>query len=457
MLTFNEISNLKLNPLKLTAFLEQNNVGLIKFLLMRFGKIPEEFDKKPLLSLLNNKNSKVRSLAIKNLAKVKDSSLIEEYSHIIKTDKSTEVRREAVSALGRLHDESTIPILMSLLEDRDPEIVMQSIRGLLVFKNVPAIKSKLKSLDTHQNEIIRGVIKKEFYNQNGKKEKNHAKSPNDMKNVVVQGNVLNILKEIPDNSIHLTFTSPPYYNARDYSIYQSYEEYLHFLENVFREVYRITKEGRFFILNTSPIIIPRFSRQHSSKRYPIPYDIHPLLIKMGWEFIDDIVWVKPEASVKNRNGGFLQHRKPLAYKPNARTEQVMVYRKRSDELIDWNIRQYAHSVVNDSRVNGEYLTNNVWEIDPVFDKTHSAVFPKELCDNIIRYYSFVGDLVFDPFAGSGTFGKSALSLNRFFFLTEINEEYIRRIKENLSVDIPLTKNYKKPMFLSADLFKSSIK
>ena len=61
---------------------------------------------------------------------------------------------------------------------------------------------------------------------------------------------------------------------------------------------------------------------------------------MGWEFIDDIVWVKPEASVKNRNAGFLQHRKPLGYKPNAISEMIMVYRKKTDKLIDWNISQY---------------------------------------------------------------------------------------------------------------------
>lgn len=60
---------------------------------------------------------------------------------------------------------------------------------------------------------------------------------------------------------------------------------------------------------------------------------------MGWEFIDDIVWEKPEYSVKNRIGGFQQHRKPLAYKPNSVTEYLMVYRKQTDKLIDWNIHQ----------------------------------------------------------------------------------------------------------------------
>jgi len=218
--------------------------------------------------------------------------------------------------------------LLNLLKDSDPEIVLQSIRGLLIFKNIDAVSTSLKSLYGHPNEIVREVITKEFREKSIQcfELSKHCESPDFMKNVVVHADVREALKYVPDDSIHLTFTSPPYYNARDYSIYESYNDYLHFLEQVFAEVYRVMKEGRFFILNTSPIIIPRMSRQHSSKRYPIPYDIHPLLVKMGWEFIDDIVWVKPEASVKNRNAGFLQHRKPLAYKPNACTECVMVYR-----------------------------------------------------------------------------------------------------------------------------------
>ena len=70
--------------------------------------------------------------------------------------------------------------------------------------------------------------------------------------------------------------------------------------------------------------------------------------------------------------------------------------------------------------------------DPTFDKVHSAVFPIELCNRVIKFYSYVGDLVFDPFAGSGTLGKSAINLERYFFMTEIDEKYINRIKEVLS-------------------------
>jgi DNA modification methylase len=333
---------------------------------------------------------------------------------------------------------------------------MQAIRGLLVFSYKENVKNELKKLLNHPNELIREVINKEIngVQYQSKDRQKHDEFPEFLRNTVVHGDVQEIIKYVPDESVHLTFTSPPYYNARDYSIYQNYDEYLSFLEKVFKEVHRITKEGRFFILNTSPIIIPRISRQHSSNRYPIPYDIHPFLIKMGWEFIDDIVWVKPEASVKNRNAGFLQHRKPLAYKPNAVTEMLMVYRKKTDKLIDWNIRQYSRDKINKSKVLEEYETTNVWRIDPTFDKVHTAVFPLELCNRVIKFYSFVGDLIFDPFAGSGTLGRAALSLNRNFFLTEKEAKYIDRIKEELSKCGNLFNQLEQPKFVNLDQFIS---
>ncbi len=449
------VKEIKGDAVKLYEIIKSNNVGYLIKALDRLGRLNSQFDKKPLLDLLEHENEKVRFLAIKNLAKFEDLSLLETYMDLIKSDESSGVRREAVSAIGRLRNPVTKEILISYLKDSDPEVVLQAIRGLLVFKEDLEIKKRLVKLESHPNEIIQEVIKKEFemnhYNGN---DIDHSKSPNFMKNTVVHGDVRDVLKFVPDESIHLTFTSPPYYNARDYSIYSSYKEYLDFLEEVFKEVHRVTKEGRFFILNTSPIIIPRAGRQYSSRRYPIPYDIHPLLIKMGWEFIDDIIWLKPEASVKNRNAGFLQHRKPLAYKPNPCTESVMVYRKKTDKLIDWNIKQYDFGVVEESKINGDYESSNVWKIDPVFDKTHSAVFPLELCNKVIKFYSFKGDLIFDPFAGSGTLGKAALNLDRHFFLTEKEKIYIERIKENFNQSKIFSQNKFTPKFSSLDNFKN---
>jgi len=378
-----------------------NDTKTLFFTLDKLGRLPENFDGKYFVPLCKHPVEKIRLLAVKNIGKLCDEKYLGELENIAISDESTMVRREAISSIGRMRNKNAIPVLIKRLKDSDPKIVLQAIRGLLVFSSDEKVIIELKKLVDHPNEVIKNVIEKEFFDQsrveyNG----DHCKSPDYLKNVVVNGDVIDILKIVPNESLHLTFTSPPYYNARDYSIYQSYYEYLEFLRDVFKEVHRITKEGRFFILNTSPIIIPRVSRQHSSKRYPIPFDIHPFLIEMGWEFIDDIIWVKPEFSAKDRNSGFRQHRKPLAYKPTAVTEYLMVYRKRTHKLIDWNIRQYDYKTVQESKVFGDIDQINTWNIDPTFDKTHTAVFPMELCLRVLKYYSFKNDLVFDPFTRS---------------------------------------------------------
>lgn len=427
------IDELKNNTQAFLSFLQNQNDGTIVYVLEKLGRLENGHSREPLLHLLNHRNENIRTLSLKNLAKMSDISLLPTFIKYASSDESTEVRRESVSAIGRLRNEKAISALIKFLFDADPKVVMQAIRGLLIFSNKSEVRQELKKILNHPNELIKEVINKEINGLSYKSNnlQRHDEFPAFLKNTVVHGDVQEVLKYVPGESIHLTFTSPPYYNARDYSIYQSYDEYLSFLENVFKEVHRVTKEGRFFVLNTSPIIIPRISRAHASKRYPIPYDIHPLLVKMGWEFIDDIVWVKPETSVKNRNAGFLQHRKPLGYKPNAVTEMLMVYRKKTDKLIDWNIHQYSWDKVKRSKVLDKYETTNVWRIDPTFDKVHSAVFPLELCNRVIRFYSLVDDLIFDPFAGSGTLGRAAINLERNFFLTEKEMKYINRIKEEL--------------------------
>src|SRR5574344_541985 len=141
-----------------------------------------------------------------------------------------------------------------------------------------------------------------------------------------------VRKLTPNECINLTFTSPPYYNAKEYSHYDTYDKYLNVLKDIFTDVYRLTKEGRFLIINTSPVLVARIDRQHQSKRLAIPFDLHKIITDIGFDFIDDIIWVKPECSVKNRNGQFIDRKKPLAYKPNAITEYVMVYRKHTNRL-----------------------------------------------------------------------------------------------------------------------------
>lgn len=457
MLTKEYINELKIkgNGALAKAISEFKDDGSLTFFLEKLGYLPKDFDGNLLTPLLNHESHQVRVGAVKNIGKLEDVRYLQSLSIIARQDPDSMVRREAVSSIGRMRHPQNKAILLEMLNDSDPKIVLQAIRGLLVFKNDKTVEKHLKQLHKHPNEMIQTVIYKEFFAQiSNETGQPHSKTYDFLKNVIVNGNVKDILKLVPDESIHLTFTSPPYYNARDYSIYQSYKDYLEFLAEVFKEVCRVTKEGRFFILNTSPIIIPRVSRQHSSKRYPIPFDIHPYLIAMGWEFIDDIVWLKPESSVKNRNAGFLQHRKPLGYKPNPVTEYLMVYRKKTEKLLDWNIRQYDWNIIKESKVQANYETSNVWKIDPTFSKVHSAVFPIELCNRVIKFYSFKGDLIFDPFGGSGTLGRAAKGLERYFFLTEKDEKYFQEIKKTLDNKTLFTN--KMPQYLTIEQFKRMV-
>ena len=429
------IEVLKNDESEFQRFLAHNTSRNIVYVLTKFGRLDNDRSKNCLLSLLNDGRADLRKLAISNLAKLGDHSLLDTFFATATQDESTTVRREAVSAIGRMRTEKSIDNLTQLLSDDDPKVVMQAVRGLLVFKEKEEVSKRLKQLRHHPNEMIQYIIAKEFFRTPRKSKQKHNEFPLFLKDKIVHGNVLDVLEIVDDESVHLTFTSPPYYNARDYAIYKSYEQYLDFLEEVFQQVHRVTKEGRFFVLNTSPIIIPRVGRSYASRRYPIPYDIHSRLVAMGWEYIDDIIWVKPEASVKNRTAGFLQHRKPLAYKPNCVSEMLMVYRKQSYELIDWNIKQYPQEIIEQSKVQGDYDTSNVWHIDPCFDQVHSAVFPQELCERVIKYYSFVKDLIFDPFAGSGTLGKAANTLQRHFFMTEKKKTYFDLMREHWGGDV----------------------
>lgn len=439
-------------------FYESNigSSGLIN-ILKNMGRLPASFDYEIFVGLTDHENDDVRYWAVKNIGKSKSDRFYNLLINRFKIEESTIVKREIVSSVGRMKSRLAIPFLMGALKNEDPKISSQAIRALLYFKGEPSVDESLLPLINHENEIIRTAIYKEYFSkkESEKSKQPHTESYDYLKNVAVNGDVINILPFVKDESVHLTFTSPPYYNARDYSIYPSYEAYLKFLEKVFSETYRITKEGRFLIVNTSPVIIPRISRAHSSKRYPIPFDLHGILVKMGWEFIDDIIWMKPEYSVKNRVGGFQQHRKPLGYKPNSITEYVMVYRKKTEKLLDWNMRKYSPSVVEESKVKGEFETTNVWQICPKSDKIHPAVFPEELCKKVVEYYSYKGDLVFDPFAGIGTFGKAAEKMGRYFFLTEKDETYFEYMKKS-KLGCPNQTNTE-AKFLSLKEFEESAK
>ncbi len=293
-------------------------------------------------------------------------------------------------------------------------------------------------LETTKKTIIIGRIEKgqALKVPNSKATKNAGFIPTPIPNKIIWGDSVQVLDDFPIDTAQLVFTSPPYFNAKpEYSEFVDYQEYLDFLRKVFIRCHQVLSEGRFCIINVSPVLIKRASRNSSSKRIAIPFDLHKIMDSIGFEFIDDIIWVKPEGAGWNLGRGrrFKADRQPLQYKPVPVTEYILVYRKKTEKLIDWNIRNHHDpSLVERSKILGDYDVTNIWRIHPSTNKKHPASFPEELVRRVIRYYSFIGDLVLDPFAGSGTVGKVALEMNRRFLLIDKEYEYFNLMKDTFS-------------------------
>ncbi len=253
-----------------------------------------------------------------------------------------------------------------------------------------------------------------------------------LRNTLAMGDCEQVLQELPAASVDLVFTSPPYYNARpEYADYITYEEYLLKLRKIIYNIHRVLSEGRFFVMNIAPVLIRRTSRDEASRRIAVPFDVHQIFVQEGYDFVDDIIWEKPEGAgwATSRGRRFAADRNPLQYKTVPVTEYILVYRKHTTKLIDWNIRAHPdQAAVAASKISDDYERTNIWRISPTYDKRHPAIFPVELAERVIKYYSFKNEVVLDPFAGIGTVGKAAAKLDRRFVLIEQDPDYVNIIR-----------------------------
>lgn len=337
-----------------------------------------------------------------------------------------DLKREIVSSIGRQKNDDKIALFIEnnfKSSKNSMDIIYQFYRTCLYRYELPKFYDLANQIEQfYCNEIIKKM--KDFYLYKKSKQKHEVNKIEIKKPTLLIGDCEQSLKEIPENSLQLIFTSPPYYNAKEYSIYHSYQDYLNKMAEVFKRCHYVLENGRFMIINVSPVITKRPGREFESIRYPIHFDYHKILDEIGFEFIDEIIWLKPEYSVPSRNGGYMQTQMPLSYKPNCVTESVMVYRKKAPFLLDKNIKLYPDFKPEFTET---FDTTNCWLISPRSSKHHPAVFPEELCEKILHYYSFPNDIVLDPFAGSGTFGDVASKMGRTPILCEQHSEYIKHL------------------------------
>lgn len=319
-----------------------------------------------------------------------------------------------------------VPLVGKASHDRIGEVVIDAFTSLIVedkSTNPEVLEARLLG----RNGQRKARVKK----QNG------AYVLSSLRNMIAQGDSEDLLQELPAGSVNLIFTSPPYYNARpEYTDYVTYEEYLLKIRKIIQNAHRVLAEGCFFIMNISPVLIRRASRNEASRRIAVPFDVHRLFIQEGYDFVDDIIWEKPEGAgwATGRGRRFAADRNPLQYKPVPVTEYILVYRKHTDKLIDWNIRAHPDKeAVKASKIGNNYERTNIWRIKPAHDPRHPAIFPVELAEKVISYYSFKGDVILDPFAGIGTVGKAAAKLGRRFVLLEQNPKYVSIVREEVKL------------------------
>ncbi len=233
------------------------------------------------------------------------------------------------------------------------------------------------------------------------------------------------MPEIPDESVHLVVTSPPYFNAPfDYKgLYSTYQHYLDMLRSMAQEAYRVLANGRIFVLNIDDMLV-------DGEKFPIVADATRIFLDAGFRYRDRIIWKKPEGylRISRRSGVLLQNPYPMYFYPDNLLESIIIFQKgRFDyKSIPVEIREASKINIKEFQENKWYMT--LWEMVNVLPNSplekDIAAFPEELPYRCIQLFSYVGETVLDPFCGSGTTMKVARQLGRNSIGIEINEALI---------------------------------
>ena len=298
-----------------------------------------------------------------------------------------------------------------------------------------------------------------------------------------QGDCLDILKDIPDNSIDTLVTSPPYYNAREYSQYSSVDDYMNNMRNIFIQVFRVIKNHHTIVVNVGDVVCQVGDTKDTSRKVPLGAMFTMMLQSIGFQYIDDYIWDKGEVQSNRQKGNppypyyqypincyehiliFSKHIRDMTKIPcpvchslkirsdssaicdiqkwecsnpdcpskspagrgkrfSARTIMMSDYQTPENEIPKGFINKFRRDIVP---------ITPVIKINASGDNTlgHTAPYPEEIPELAIRFYSGVGDTVLYPFMGSGTTGIVCKRLNRDFIGMELDETYFKLAKERI--------------------------
>lgn len=230
-------------------------------------------------------------------------------------------------------------------------------------------------------------------------------------NKIYHGSATN-MQDIPDQSVHLIFTSPPYFEARkEYQKEnQTLEQYLNIIFGMIRESVRVLVNGGRLIINIANV--------GRSPYIPLSMHIHLMADNLHLIRRGEIIWDKGASAGNSTAWGSWRS----ASNPTLRDvhEYLLVFSK-------GNMKRSEPNRINTiSASDFPISTQSVWHISSMSAKKrkHPAPFPLELARRIIELYSFKNDIVLDPFMGSGTTAEAAILLHRHYVGYELVKEYI---------------------------------
>ena len=247
------------------------------------------------------------------------------------------------------------------------------------------------------------------------------------------------LSRIPDKSVHLIITSPPYWQLKDYGssnqigFHDSYECYINNLNMVWSECNRVLHDGCRLCIN----IGDQFARSVYYGRYkviPIRTEIIRFCETLGMDYMGAIIWQK-QTTMNTSGGGAVMGSFPyprngilkidyefiLVFKKQGKAPTPSAEQKKLSEMTkeEWNTYFASHWTFGGAKQDG-----------------HIAVFPEELPHRLIKMFSFAGETIFDPFMGSGTTALAARNLQRNSIGYEINPDFFTYYKQKVDSALP---------------------
>jgi site-specific DNA-methyltransferase (cytosine-N4-specific) len=261
------------------------------------------------------------------------------------------------------------------------------------------------------------------------------------------------MRELPDNSVHLIVTSPPYFNIKDYSLdgYQKnkksektegqigdisdYKKYIEEMLDVWEECERVLKPNGKLAINTPlmPMLKKNLDTHFNRHIFDINSDIkHSVLNGTNLFLLDVYIWNRTNPSKKLMFGSYPY---PRNFYAQNTIEFITIYVK--DGQSENNLPKEIKEKSKLSEKEWVEFTKQIWNI-PIPGKSdlafgeHSAIMPEEIVRRCVRLFTYVNDVVLDPFSGSGTTLKVAKELKRNYVGYEISKSYENIVKAKLS-------------------------